>query len=175
VKTIPKSSPEYDRGTIGYVENTPGQIGGVIHISNSDLRSSLKNAEEIGWVGAGNGTLQSFLTHESAHAIFHAEQQVKTGLLGPKVVGGNIKARDKALSAAVKEAKKEGIPAHLFASRVSNYAATSGMREELEGELFSQYHWGTNPPKFVQVWGETLHKELGIDGTPFREGTANHG
>ena len=169
LNAIAPGHEEYERGTIGYVQSTPGKMGGSIYVHQSDVRKSLKDAEEMDWFAKDCGTVRAFLTHESAHALFHADQQVKSGLLGPKVVGGNIKARDKALKAAMKEVKREGIPPHLFSSKVSGYAKADGSREELEAELFSQYHWSSNPPQFVKVWGETLHQELGIDSTPFRE------
>lgn len=172
IKTIKPGHPEWDPETIGFVERTPGKRGGVINVldhGSADVGKYLKHSEKLGWFGEGCGNERGFLTHESAHAIFHAEQQVRPGLLRPKVTGGNIKARNKALAASVKQAKRDGIPTRLFESKVSGYAKSSGMREELEAELFSQYHWSPNPPKFVKVWGETLHQELGIDGTPFRK------
>lgn len=165
---------EYDYGTVGYVESTPGKRGGTIYMKPEDNRKDLKGAEDVGWFAPGTGNVRAFVTHESAHAMFHAEQSMKTGFFGPKVVGGNIAARDAALKAATKEAKREGIPPHETIGRVSGYAKASGSREELEAELFSQYHWSPNPPSFVKVWGQTLHQEMGIDSTPFRE-EANRG
>jgi hypothetical protein len=169
LKSIEPGHPEYGTGTIGFVQGTPGRREGVIYTAHTDVRKQLKHGEDIGWFGKDCGNVRAFLTHESAHAIFHAEQKVKTGFAGPRIVGGNIKARDKAIKAAIKAAQRDGIPSHLFSSKVSDYAATSGMREEVEAELFSQYHWSSNPPSFVTVWGETLHRELGLNDTPFRE------
>lgn len=172
IKAIGPGHREYDMGTAGYVEvnNKSGKSNRVIYVSQDDLRGVMKNAEETGWTAKDCGTVSSFLTHESAHAIFHApQQQVKTGFLKSKTVGGNIEARDKAITAAIQQAAKDGIPGHKFTSVISGYSKSSGTREEAEAEMFSQYHWSSNPPKFVKVWGETLHQELGIDGTPFRE------
>jgi hypothetical protein len=110
--------------------------------------------------------MNAFLTHESAHYVFHADQKVSKGLLGgPKITGGEIKARDAAMKAAFKAAKQDG--ASIWGT--SEYAQQAGNREELEAELFSQYRWATNPERFVQEWGKTLHQELGLDPTPFKE------
>jgi hypothetical protein len=143
--------------------------GGVIHVATKDLDKNLKHCEHIGWLAKGCGHTKAFLTHESAHALFHTEDKVKQGFLAPKLVGSNIQARDKALKVAVKAAKKDGIPRHEFVSKVSGYAQSAGLRQELEAELFAQYHWSPNPPRFVQEWGKSLHSELGVDDTPFRE------
>ncbi len=175
VKAIDPGHPDYARGLVGYVMNTPGRSGGEIYARQGDIRKALKGAEDIGWFGKDTGNVKGFLTHESAHAIFHAEQQVKPGFFKPKIVGGNHEARNKALKAAVKEAAKAGISGQMFSSSVSGYAAKAGMLEETEAELFSQYHWSPNRPAFVKTWGETLHKEMGIDNTPFREKTVNRG
>lgn len=178
VSAIKSLDPELEAsnpGLMGYVLNTPGQSGGVIYAHNLDIRKHLKDAEDLGWFAKDCGNTRAFFTHESAHAIFHAEQKVQTGLFGSKKVGGNHKARDTALKAAVKQAKRDGIPVHQFAAKVSGYASSAGMREEVEAEMFAQYHWSPNPPKFVKVWGQTLHQELGIDGTPFSEGPVKNG
>lgn len=169
VVTLGPDHPEYKNGTYGYVENTPGTPGGKIYVRADDIRPALKQAEKGNWFAKGTGTTEAFLTHEAGHVIFHADQKVTQGLFGPKIRGGQVKARDAALNAAVKEARKEGIFPGDFHVVVSGYSHAAANREEMEAELFSQYHWGTNPPKFVQVWGETLHQELGIDSTPFRE------
>lgn len=170
LRELKPDNPEYKAGAVGFVQSTPGTAGGTIHIRGNDYRASLKSAEKAGWFAKGTGTPEAFITHEAGHALFHAEQGVVMGFFGPKRVGGEIKARDTAIKAALKEARKSGISEAMFSTSVSGYAAYSGMREEVEAELFSQYHWGTNVPRHVQVWGETLHRELGVDGTPFREG-----
>jgi hypothetical protein len=167
VKSIGPGHPEYDRGTIGYVELTGSQKReGTIFATKDDPRKALSKSEKKGWMGEGCGNTHGFLTHEAAHAIFHSPQKVKRD---GKIVGGNFDSRMKAITAAIEESKRAGIPESKFLSSISGYAATSGTREEAEAELFSQYHWGTNTPSFVKVWGETLHKELGLDPTPFKE------
>jgi hypothetical protein len=163
-------NPEFAAGTLGYVKYDPSlKNEGDIYTSKLDMRKTLKGAEEIGWYGKGSGNLYGLFTHESAHAIFHSPEKLKPGFLGPKLVGGNAEARDKALKASVKVAKKSGISLYEFSNNVSGYAGMDGMKQETEAELFSQYHWNPNPPAFVKTWGETLHREMGIDGTPFRE------
>jgi hypothetical protein len=162
-------TPGWVPDMIGYVQHGVRGQGAVIYVGDKDPRTLLKAGEEDGWFAKGTGNTNAFLTHESAHAIFHNEEQVKNGFFGPKIVGGHRKARDKALIAAVKQATKDGVAGHDILRKVSGYAESADNREELEAEMFSQYHWGTKPPKFVQVWGETLHKEMGLDPTPFRE------
>lgn len=176
IKDLKIGNPaEYAYGTVGFVQSTPGKRGGVVFVKPEDNRKDLKAAEDSGWFAEGTGNVRAFITHESAHAMFHAEQALKPGLFRTKVVGGNIEARDAAIKAATKEAERAGIPSNQTISKVSGYAAASGSREELEAELFSQYHWSPNPPSFVKAWGETLHKEMGIDSTPFREEVAGRG
>jgi hypothetical protein len=159
--------PEYEAGTLGLVNITGEQKReGDILISIKDTRPVMKKSEKKKWVGEGCGTPEALLTHEAAHAIFHAPQYHKKD---GTIAGGNFDVRMKAIQAAIEQSKKDGIRESKFMSSISGYAARAGNREEAEAELFSQYHWGTNPPNFVMVWGKTLHEGLGIDGTPFRE------
>lgn len=162
--------PEYEAGTMGYVQLGSGKANeGTIFVSTDDLKPALKASEDMGWLGKDCGHAQSFLTHEAAHAIFHAPVRNVQGFFGVKQVGGNLDARNVAIQAAIKESLREGIPEHLFLERLSGYAAASGSREEAEAEMFSQYHWGSDSPNYVKVWGETLHREMGLDSTPFKE------
>lgn len=173
IKLIPKDHIGNEPDTLGFVEPAEGATTSVstIFVKKGSIRPALKHAESVGWFANGCGTEKAFLTHESAHALFHINDRLKNGLLSQRLVGNNIKARDKAMQAAVKAARKDGIPHVHMLSHVSGYAYSAGTRQELEAELFSQYHWMPNPPRFVKVWGETLHQELGIDPTPFKEGT----
>lgn len=164
IKVLGPGNSEYP-GTAAYVEKNDGTNEGTVYIQAHDLRKQLKQTEEIGWMAPGTGNTKGLLTHESAHSLFHADQKVKPGFLAPKITGGHIEARDKALKAALKVAKKDGVSIW----SLSGYASNAGVRGELEGELFSQYHWATNPPRFVTEWGKTLHKELGVEPTPFKE------
>jgi hypothetical protein len=163
--TPDNNSFEWQMGTYGLVNLTPGRREGIIHARIGDLGPAMKNAEKIGWVKDGTGDERGLFTHESAHALFHADQT-------------NVKesqARDKALEASIAEAKRMGVPPRKYIKNVSGYAKASGMRMETEAELFAQYHWSPNPPSFVKVWGETLHNEMGIDPTPFREAVKKNG
>ncbi|ASU03995.1 hypothetical protein SEA_FRODOSWAGGINS_10 [Streptomyces phage FrodoSwaggins] len=164
IKELGKDHPEYP-DTAAYVAINKGSVEGTIHIQARDLRKHMSDTEKTGWMAPGTGNVRGLLTHESAHAFFHATQTVKSGFSGPKVVGGNIKARDKALQVAIKTSMQDGH--NLYDT--SGYVRHARMREELEAELFSQYHWAHNPPRYVKAWGETLHKELGVDPTPFKE------
>ncbi|QEQ93509.1 hypothetical protein SEA_GIRLPOWER_10 [Streptomyces phage GirlPower] len=167
VKAITPDNEEYARGTLGYVANNGKQkLEGDIYIAMRDPTREMKASEKMGWVAKGLGTPVGLLTHESGHAIFHSREKYdKDG----KVVGGEKEARMKALQALVDEAKRKRIPEHRLLRKLSGYAAASQGHEEIEAELFSQYHWHPKPPSFVTVWGQTLHKELGIDPTPFKE------
>lgn len=170
VKDLKTNNPtEFERGTVAFVQHTPGQHEGVIFVKPGAIEKDLKDAEKSKWFAQGTGNTRALLTHETAHAMFHAEQKTKVGLFRAKTVGGNIEARDAALRAADTQARKDGVSDNELLSKVSGYAAASGTREEAEAEMFSQYHWNPNPPAFVKVWGETLHQQLGIDPTPFRK------
>lgn len=173
VKVLDERHPHYQPEYIAFVEDNKlssknGNGEGTIFVAPRNLTKELKAAEEgpFPWNAPGTGNVRGLLTHESAHSLFHSGQTVSVGLLGgQKVSGGNIKARDKALRAAEKAARKDGVT--IWHS--SGYAREAAVREELEAELFSQYHWSTNPPRFVVEWGKTLHQEMGIDPTPFKE------
>jgi hypothetical protein len=167
VKVLGPGHPEYP-GTVAFVEsnaNNNGRNEGTVFIQARDLTKDLKNTEKTGWMAPGTGNIRGLLTHESSHSMFHADQQYTSGFFGPKVVGGNLKARDKALKVALKTAKQDKVSIW----DTSDYAKYAGNREELEAEMFSQYHWATNPPRYVQAWGQSLHQELGVDPTPFKE------
>lgn len=138
---------------------------GTIHVQPRDLNPEMKKLEESGWFGKGAGNVRSVMTHETAHSMFHAEEVYTRG----KVTGGNFEARQKAFDAARKTAEDDGIKPRNMAKNISGYANAALWREESEAEMFSQYHWSPNPPRFIKTWGETLHREMGIDATPFRE------
>jgi len=167
VKTIGPDHPEYP-GTLAYVENVnlvKGAVHGTIFMQKKDFTPVLSEAESSGWMAPGTANTRALLTHESAHSVFHSDQKPVNGFLGPKRVGSKVKALDKALKAAAKVARRDGVSV----LDISGYARTSGSLGELEAELFSNYHWGSNPPPYVKAWGEALHQELGVDPTPFKE------
>lgn len=142
---------------------------GTIHVQPRDLNPELKQLENSGWFGKGAGNVRSVMTHETAHSMFHAEERVTGSVFNVKVTGGNFEARQKAFNDAVKTAEADGIKRKDVAGNISGYAKAAMWREEAEAEMFSQYHWSPNPPRFIKTWGETLHREMGIDATPFRE------
>ena len=168
-KVLDKRHPDYEHDSLAFVEPnvmSGGRNQGTIFIQPRNMGRELKFAETVGWNAPGTGNEKGLITHETAHSIFHADQKVTVGFLGgQKVKGGHIKARDNALRAAEKVARQDGMTIW----DTSGYARTAGVREELEAELFSQYHWASDPPRFVRAWGETLHKGLGVDATPFKE------
>lgn len=169
VKILDERHKHYQPEYMAFVEDNKlagGRNEGTIFVQARDMTKELKEAESDGWNALGTGNTRGLLTHESAHSLFHSDQKVSVGLLGgQKVKGGDIKARDKALKVADKIARQDG--QSIWDS--SGYARAAGVREELEAEFFSQYHWATDPPRFVQEWGKTLHREMGIDSTPFKE------
>jgi|SRR5687768_2320015 hypothetical protein len=167
IKAIAPGHEEYSRGTLGYVANNGKQkLEGDIYLAIRDPTREMKASEKTGWVGKGLGNPIGLITHESAHAIFHSREKYDEN---GKVVGGEKEARMKALQAMVDEAQRKGISEHRLLEKLSGYAASSHGHEEIEAELFSQYHWHPKPPSFVTVWGQTLHAEMGIDPTPFKE------
>jgi hypothetical protein len=168
VESIKPDNPEYSMGTAAYVENNSifgGRSEGTIFVNPKDLSKVLKGGESTGWVASGTGNVKAMLTHESFHAAFHSQETLKTGVFGPKVVGGHEPERRKALIAAAKVANKTG--ATIWDT--SDYAAASGTRQELEAELFTQYNWADDPAPFVVTFGKTLNQELGVDSTPFKD------
>jgi hypothetical protein len=173
VTSIGPGHPEYEMGTVGYVQLGSGSTNtGSIVLSQGDLTPRLQNSVDIGWTKPAieGKEIHGLLTHESAHAIFHAQvKTVRSGMFGVKQVGGHIEARNVALSVALNEAARMGIAMPNFMHTISGYAGTAGIREEAEAEMFMQYHWNANPPRFVKAWGESLHREMGLDPTPFKE------
>jgi hypothetical protein len=167
VKAIRPGNPEWPT-TAAYVENNSvygGRSEGTIFVQARDMSKILKAGEETGWVAPGTGNIKGMMTHESFHAAFHSDESIKPGFLGPKVVGGHIKERNEALKAAIKEANKSGMSIW----STSGYAQASGLRQELEAELFTQYNWADNPAPFVVAYGKSLNNELGVDPTPFKD------
>lgn len=166
VKSIGPGDEDYDSGALAYVQNTGNsKMEGDIHVSIDDPIKPMRDSEKAGWIAKGCGNPTAFITHEAAHAIFHSRERLVNG----KVVGGEKDARMKALKVFADESARARIPDHKVLKSISGYAAAMGNHEEIEAELFSQYHWSPKPSKAVRAWGETLHKELGIDPTPFRE------
>jgi hypothetical protein len=161
--------------TAAFVRYTPGKREGTIYVTPAkNIGKRLTDSEAAGWFGEGTGNLDALFTHEAAHALLHSDRQVKQGFFGSKVVSASGPAREKALKALDRQAKHDGVPIGHIAFEVSDYAGHSNTMQEFEAEMFAQYHWSPNPPNFVKAWGQTLHKELGVDPTPFRE-VVNHG
>jgi hypothetical protein len=171
VKVLDKNHPHYEEGknALAFVENnqkTGGSNDGTVFVQGRDMRRELKESADEGWTADGTGTVQGLITHESAHAMMHSNLTITTNSRGKqKVTGEHTKARDKAWAVAERVGRQDGYSVW----DVSDYARTSMERGEIEAELFSTYHWGTNPPRFVQEWGKALHKEMGVDPTPFKE------
>lgn len=169
IKVLDKKHPLYDPQIAAFVEdtqNTGGRSEGTIFVNPRDSSKNFKRAEKYGWHAPGTANPTGLITHETSHSLFHSQQVItKTSSGEQKVTGGHIEARNKALEVAQRAAKRDGQTIW----DTSGYARSAGDRGELEAELFSQYHWATNPAKFVREWGETLHKEMGVDPTPFRE------
>lgn len=162
-----------NKNYIAYVESSSNKNAspqGTVFVQPRDLNPDLKKIENTGWFAKDTGNVRALMTHETAHSMFHADQKVvRTGFLKSEVQGGNHVARGKAMKAAEEAAKADGIKTKHMTKKVSGYAHASLWKEEMEAEMFSSYHWRTDPPRFVKVWGETLHKELGVDDTPFRK------
>lgn len=177
---IPLSKKEEKRGYIAYVGAiTKGK--NVIHMdTNPKLKNTLDNLEKKGWLVNSNGhSIESNLTHESAHALFHTSS---TSAWGFKVSPSRIDhMRESAWNKAKIQALKDGdVEKHTglkklikpsldtqLASKISKYAESALFIEEAEAEIFSSYHWGSNPPKFVDTFMNDIHKNLGKEVKPF--------
>jgi hypothetical protein len=154
---------------IAFVESDPRVAKGTIHVQQRDMEPELKDLEKKGWFGPGTGNIRATMTHETAHSMFHAEEVATGSFFNPKIAGGSREARQVAMKRAEAVAKADGVKRRNFDKTVSGYANASIYREEREAEMFSQYHWNPNPPRHITAWGETLHKEMGLDPTPFRK------
>jgi 2'-5' RNA ligase len=168
VKILGPGNPEYP-DSLAYIDRAPKDKKGTFFIQKKDLTSKMAQLKKTGWMAPETSNVRGLLTHESGHLLLHADEQVKNGFFGPKTTGEHAKASKAALRAAMKQATKDG--ENIL--NLSGYAGHAQSREEVEAELFSQYHWVKNPPKYVTVWGETLHKELGVDPTPFWKAEQN--
>jgi hypothetical protein len=165
VKVLDPNDPEHE-GELAYAEKGTKAGEETLYIQKKNLVPKMEQLKKTGWMAPEASNVRGLLTHESAHALLHVNQELSDGPYGPRVSGGpNFKAREKALDAAFKTARKD----RQNVLDVSGYARHAQSREELEAEMLSQYHWVSNPPRYVTVWGQTLHKEMGIDPTPFRE------
>lgn len=170
VKVLDSSNPDYDPHVAAHVivDVRTKDNEQTIFVQPQNLSSQMKRMHRAGWMAPGTANQTGLLTHETGHSMLHASQSVVTDSKGKrKLVGDKVKALDKALAAAQKAAEEDG---HNILG-ISGYAHAAAVRHELEAELFSQYHWANNPPRLVKVWGETFHRELGIDPTPFKEVT----
>jgi hypothetical protein len=118
--------------------------------------SALARDETVGWVAPGTGNLVGLLTHEFGHYFLDSWH-------GRVYYTGAQKQR--VSMAAAQAARDAGAPPGALGSSVSRYAQTD--KHEAEAELFAFYHMGgSKRPNWVIQWGETLHREMGLDPTP---------
>jgi 2'-5' RNA ligase len=128
--------------------------GSTLLFNPKQLRDGpLIRAERDGWLAPGTGKVEGAMTHELGHLLLH-------GNYGPGAGGKGQTAMIKAKVAARNAGMTTGV--------VSRYG--QGSRIEADAELFAHYHWGgAKREPWVVAWGETYHRELGLDATPFSE------
>jgi 2'-5' RNA ligase len=126
------------------------------------IDARLQRAVGDGLLVPGDGRVEGVVAHEGAHLLLHHPGR------SDKVKLAHIQAHA--------AARRAGRPPE-WEGELSTYATTpgpEGLFQEADAELFASYHWGgpTRRP-WVRAWGETFHRELGIDPTPLsatREG-----
>lgn len=157
----------------------------VIHIQNSTaLKADLDKCVKDGWfVQSGSHSMESLMTHEAAHSIFHsANLEGKSRKEIRNAEQPIASARDQAWKKAVDQGVKDGDaqrlkgfkglikehPQYQLQRKLSGYAYNSLFLEEAEAEMFASYHWSPNPPRFVDAYVQSIHHDLGYgDIQPF--------
>lgn len=181
---IPLTDRENKKGYIAYVE-AKGKTGStVLHLTNDPkLVSGLNKLEKDGWfVPSSKKSLESMLTHESAHSMLHQVNVQKTGFMKSKTTPAAIDSmRNSAWDKAKTQATKDGdyVPGKgirrlitptvegQLAKKTSKYAESSLFTEEIEAEMFAAYHWSPNPPKFVDAFMSGVHENMNKKVKPF--------
>lgn len=183
---IPLTDRQNKRG-IAYVDaRSKGST--VVHMSTkSDLKKTLTSLEKKGWfVPSGGRPIESILTHESAHALFHQTDIQGKAFRKTTVAPAMDTMRNSAWTKAKAQAEKDGhvvpgkglrklitdSPQTQMGKKLSTYAHATLWIEETEAEIFTAYHWSPNPPKFVDAFMNDVHKSMGKKVKPFsgREG-----
>lgn len=162
--TYAKEEPEtkIHKNAIAYVRNRFGVM--TLGLNPKISQGMFKKAEKIGLWPPGTGHVQSLMTHEFAHALLQGDGLVSLWQRDSSTLGKALKTAKEAARAANMPPPGKGIGV----GEVSTYAKENN--REAEAELFAFYHWGgSKRPPWVVVWGETLHRELGLDPTPITE------
>lgn len=162
---------------LAYVDNRDSGSK-VIHLRNDpEYKKTIQDLVDKGWfVPSGKHPIESNLTHEAAHSMFH-QTSGKVGGYSTRM----DKMRDSAWHAAKEQAIKDGVhtPKTGFkkyfsptaekdmSKKLSTYAHGSIFLEEAEAELFSAYHYSPNPPKFVDAFMNDIHRQMGVKVQPF--------
>lgn len=148
---------------------------GVINDLNF-YKETLRKGHDAGWFAPTipGRQVDANLTHEAAHAYLHANDAKGRGA---KRDSDTLVAsiRDVAWRKATDQAIRDGDASpsnagHVFnqmGGKISKYALESRLIQEYEAEAFAAYHWSPNPPKFVDVYMNEIHKNLGKSVEPF--------
>lgn len=183
---IPLDKNQEKRGIAFITAQTKGT--NIIHMNiRPDLVKVIKENQDKGWfVSSIKGReIESVLTHESGHALFHSVNVEGKGYLGRVRAKSPIdNIRINAWIKASEQARKDGDvvskrfrpddPIAQMSKKLSKYANSSIFFEEKEAELFSAYHWSPNPPKFVDVFMNSIHNDMGKNVQPFSGRKVTH-
>ena len=171
-------SKRQDRKYIAFVQ-ARGKTNSIHMTSDPKVKSLLLKKEKEGWFVNSNGhPIESIITHESAHAMFHTVNTSKTIDKTRKIAWD--KAKEQALkdgdivrSTKLKRLLGNTLDAQLT-QKVSKYSESSLFFEETEAEMFSSYHWSKNPPKFIDTFVTEMHKGMGKRVQPFSGRKVSH-
>lgn len=183
---VPLSDRQVKKGFVAYVEgSTKIKDSNVIHLNTDpNLNKTLVDAQKNGWFVKTNPkqAVESMLTHESAHGMLHVN--TNKGFFKDIDPARMDSMRKNAWKKAEVQARKDGdvvskrfrpdAPEFQMAKKLSRYAEASVFLEESEAELFAAYHWSSNPPKFVDVFMNEIHSNMGKKVQPF-SGRKTHG
>lgn len=181
-------TPREGTNTMAYVHLRARAGVHVLHVQPGEgLAATAKELSDKGWLApSGDHPVEALFAHESAHAMLHQatmpEPRIRDLFIAPVPHQPYLKARGKAWDAAKKQAIADGDaeqPHGLkrlykpsvvtqMASKVSGYAHYSYFSQEIEAEMFSTYHYGPNPPRFVDAWMKEMHQQgFGKEVPPF--------
>lgn len=188
---VPLSKKEEKKGYLAYVDVSRKDNKHVIHVSNDPkFKETLLDLQKKGWLvpTTPSKAIEANLTHEASHAIFHTSEV--SGRVFKKYTPELMESsRENAWTKAKAQALKDGdikprtlaqkltlrnIPETEMAKKLSQYAEKSLFLEETEAEMFAAYHWSPNPPKFVDTFVTSVHKDIGKDIAPFSGRKVSH-
>lgn len=144
-------SPEQRRAGGTFAIKGNRLTGLTLHVNKNVTNSMLSRAERVGWLAKGTGSHQGAVLHAYGTALMSHG----AGIYPMRRVAA---AKMKARVAAFKAGSGPTLSTSKLTRRDSSFT---------NGQLFAHYHLGgSDRPKWVTAWGETFHRELGLDPTP---------